>query len=428
MRIIYNIIFTIFLFFYIPVFLFKKRRRAGIRIRLGIYDKSLISKLSGRKNIWVHAVSIGEVIAAAPLVESIRQRHPEYRIVFSTVTETGNIAAGRILSKDDIILYLPFDISFIVKKVVGYIKPSFLVITETEIWPNLILTAQKMGVKIFMVNGRISDNSFKRYRIAAPLLMPVLRHIDLFCMQTKEYSQRIISLGAYRQRVIVSGNMKFDSAFLDDVSCHGAEMLQNILCLDQSSRLMVAGSTHPGEEDMILNAYKRLKPEFPGLMLIIAPRHVERACEIMQTAQHLRLEAELFSRLSKVSSMAPGKIVVLDVIGRLKDIYSISDIVFVGGSLVKKGGQNMVEPAVFSKPIILGPYTYNFRDITDMFLKNQAVMIAKSQGSLEGIIRGLLKDESLAKRLGEKARSVVESNRGAAERTLKAIEDEGVFL
>jgi len=191
---------------------------------------------------------------------------------------------------------------------------------------------------------------------------------------------------------------------------------------------MVAGSTHPGEEYMILNAYKRLKPEFPGLMLIIAPRHIERAREIMQTAQRLRFKAELFSRLSKVNSMSPRKIVVLDVIGRLKDIYSISDIVFVGGSLVKKGGQNMVEPAVFSKPIILGPYTYNFRDITDMFLKNQAVMIAKSQGSLESIIRGLLKDESLAKRLGEKARSVIESNRGAAERTLKAIEDEGVFL
>lgn len=428
MTILYNIVFIIFLFFYIPLFLSKKRRRKGVLLRLGIYSRHLISRLSGRKNIWIHAVSVGEIIAVAPLVENIRLKHPGYRIVFSTVTETGNIAATKILSEDDIALYLPFDLSFIVRKAIGYIRPSFLVITETELWPNLILTARKMGVKVFLVNGRISDSSFKKYRIAMGLLAPVLRHINLICMQTEEYSQRIISLGAYRQRVFVSGNMKFDSAFLGYVSCQKSEALKSMLCLDQDSRLMAAGSTHPGEELIVLSSYKKLKPEFPGLRLIIAPRHVERAHEVMQAAQHLRLDAVLFSCLSAGKSMPSGAIIVLDIIGRLKEIYSISDIVFIGGSLVKRGGQNMIEPAVFSKPIILGPHTYNFRDITDMFLENHAVVIAKSQASLEGIVSGLLKDEGLAKTLGEKARYVVESNRGAAERTLKAIEDEGVFL
>jgi 3-deoxy-D-manno-octulosonic-acid transferase len=427
MTILYNIVFIVFLFFYIPVFLFKKKKREGIGIRFGIYSKGLITKLSGRKNIWVHAVSVGEVKAAAPLLNIIRQRHPGYRIVFSTVTETGNTAAASILSKDDISLYLPFDISFIIRKVISYINPFFLIITETEIWPNLISTAHKMGIKTFIVNGRISDSSFIKYRLARPLLAPVLRCIDLFCMQTGEYAQRIISLGAYAQRVVVSGNMKFDSAFLDDVSCQGAEMLRDMLCLDHDSRLMVAGSTHPGEELMILNAYSRLKREFPGLRLIIAPRHVERAHEITQTANHMNFKTDLFSRLSSENSMPSENVVVIDVIGKLKDVYSISDIVFIGGSMVKKGGQNMIEPAVFSKPIILGPYTYNFRDITDMFLKNHAVVIAESPASLEETARGLLKDEDSAKRLGQKARSVVESNRGASERTFKAIEDEGVF-
>ena len=428
MNILFNIAFALFLFFYAPLFIFKKRRRKGIRIRLGIYSKDLISRLASRKNIWIHAVSVGEVIAAAPLIENIRQRHIGYRIILSTVTETGNSAARKILLKDDIDLYLPFDLSFITRKVMGYIKPVFLILTETELWPNLILAAHKMNSKIFLVNGRISDSSFKRYRIAKALLAPVLRNIDLLCMQTQEYKERIVSLGAHRSRTVVSGNMKFDSAFLDDVSDQHREMLKEILCLHSGERLMVAGSTHPGEEDIMLSAYNKLKTQFTGLRLIIAPRHIERAHDITQIAKRLRLESALFSCLAKGGRVSPENIIILDVIGKLKDIYSIAEIVFVGGSMVKRGGQNIVEPAVFAKPIVVGPYTYNFRDIIDMFLEKQAVMIAETEGFLVGVIDGLLKDRDLAKRLGQRARSVVESNRGAAERTLRFIENEGVFL
>ena len=191
---------------------------------------------------------------------------------------------------------------------------------------------------------------------------------------------------------------------------------------------MVAGSTHPGEEDIMLSAYNKLKTQFTGLRLIIAPRHIERAHDITQIAKRLRLESALFSCLAKGGRVSPENIIILDVIGKLKDIYSIAEIVFVGGSMVKRGGQNIVEPAVFAKPIVVGPYTYNFRDIIDMFLEKQAVMIAETEGFLVGVIDGLLKDRDLAKRLGQRARSVVESNRGAAERTLRFIENEGVFL
>ena len=428
MNILFNIAFALFLFFYMPLFIFKKRRRKCICIRLGIYSKDLVSRLSSRKNIWIHAVSVGEVIAAAPLVKNIRQRYPEYRIVLSTVTETGNSAARKILSKDDIDLYLPFDLSFITRKVMDYIKPAFLVLTETELWPNLILTAHEMNVKVVLVNGRISDSSFKRYKIVRPFLVSVLRNIDLLCMQTQEYGQRMVLLGARRTRVVISGNMKFDSAFLGDVSDQHREILRQTLCLHSGEQLIVAGSTHPGEEDIILSAYNKLQIQFPELRLIIAPRHIERAHDIMNAVQRLRLDAVFFSRLPKESRTVSAHVVIIDVIGRLKDIYSIADIVFVGGSLVRKGGQNMIEPAVFAKPIILGPYTHNFRDIVDMFLEKQAVMIAESEGPLVGVIEGLLKDKDSAKRLGQKARSVVESNRGAAERTLRFIENEGVFL
>ncbi len=397
-------------------------------MRLGIYSSDLVSRLAGRKNIWIHAVSVGEVIAVAPLIENIRQRHPGCRIVFSTVTETGNSAAKKILLKDDIDLYLPFDLSFITRKVIDYIKPVFLVLTETELWPNLILTAHKMNVKIFLVNGRISDSSFRRYKIARPFLASALRNIDLLCMQTEEYGQRMALLGAHRSRVAVSGNMKFDSAFLDDISDQRREILRQTLCLHSGERLMVAGSTHPGEEDIILSAYNKLKTQFPQLRLIMAPRHIERAHDIMNIVERLQLDAVFFSRLSEANRAVSAHVVIFDVIGRLKDLYSIADIVFVGGSLVRKGGQNMIEPAVFAKPIVLGPYTHNFRDIVDMFLEKQAIVIAESEESLVVVIEGLLKDKDSAKRLGQKARSVVESNRGAAERTLKAIENEGIFL
>ena len=411
-----------------PLFLFKKRRRKGIGIRLGIYNRDLISRLAGRKNIWVHAVSVGEVIAVAPLIENIRQRYPEYRIVFSTVTETGNSAARKILLKDDIDLYLPFDLSFITRKVIGYIRPVFLILTETELWPNLILTAHKMNVKIFLVNGRISDSSFRRYKIARLFLAPALRNINLLCMQTQEHKERMVLLGAYRSRAAISGNMKFDSAFLDDISDRHREILRETLCLRSGERLIVSGSTHPGEEEMVLRAYNKLKAQFPGLRLIIAPRHIERAHDIMNIVQRLHLDAVFFSRLSEENQVVSGHVVIIDIIGRLKDLYSIADIVFVGGSLVRKGGQNMIEPAVFAKPIVLGPYTHNFRDIVNIFLEKHAVMIAESQGSLTGVIEGLMKDKDLAKSLGQRARLVVESNRGAAERTLRLIENEGVFL
>jgi 3-deoxy-D-manno-octulosonic-acid transferase len=433
MNILYDIAFVFFLFFYAPVFFFKKRKRHGIGLRLGFYPKELINKLSGRKNIWIHAVSVGEVIAVSPLVKAMREKYPAHRIVFTTVTETGNTAAQKILSNNDIALYLPFDLGFIVGRVISFIRPCLLVITETELWPNLIMRPSEYRIKVFLVNGRISDSSFKKYKIVKPLLSSIIKKIHLACMQTTSDKNRILRLGAVNRKTVVLGNMKFDSALLNICSGHERQHLQEVLNLN--GQLIVAGSTHKGEEEIILEIYKKLKIKFPGIVLVIAPRHIERAIEIAHIADREGLKSLYFSKIMTANYPAkaaptayPDSVIILDVIGMLKNLYSLAEIVFIGGSLVKKGGQNIIEPAVFSKPVIIGPYTHNFRDIVEMFLREEAVIIVKSKAMLLNKLDLLLKDETLCSRLGRKARLVVETNKGIAEQTLSLIENENVFL
>ena len=433
MYIIYDIVFVVFLFFYVPIFFFKKRKRHGIGLRLGFYPKELINKLSGRKNVWVHAVSVGEVMAVSPLVKAIHEKYPAYRIVFTTVTETGNTAAKKILSENDIALYMPFDLSFIVGRVISFIRPCLLVITETELWPNLIMCASKYRIKIFLVNGRISDSSFKKYKIVKPLLSSIVKKIHLSCMQTTSDKNKILHLGVADRKIVVLGNMKFDSALLNICSGHERQHLQEALNLNK--QLIVAGSTHKGEEEIILEIYKKLKIKFPAIALVIAPRHIERATEIAQIADREGLKPLYLSKIMTVNypvkaapPVYPDSVIILDVIGMLNSLYSLAEIVFIGGSLVEKGGQNIIEPAVFSKPVIIGPYTHNFRDIVDMFLREKAVVVVKSKSMLFNELNLLLKDEMLCSRLGRKARLVVEANRGIAEKTLSLIENENVFL
>jgi 3-deoxy-D-manno-octulosonic-acid transferase len=428
MSIIYDIVFIVFLFFYAPLSFFRKKKRKGLRMRLGIYSKKLLKNLAGRKNVWIHAVSVGEVMAVKPLAEKIRQRCPGVRIVITTITETGNAAVNSIIKEGDIALYLPFDIGFVVRRVMSYIKPVFLIVAETEIWPNLFFTAYENNVKIFLVNGRISDNSYSRYRLLTFLLKPILSKAACFCMQSKEHAQRIISIGALKEKVFVTGNMKFDSGFLPNNGNSASEGLIKIFNSKSKVRIITAGSTHPGEEPLILDAYIRLRDEFPGLRLVIAPRHIERADKIAQLVKCLSLKPVLFSFLTeRGSALSSEEVLILDTIGTLKAFYGISELVFIGGSLVKKGGQNVIEPALFNKPVITGPYTNNFHDIVNMFLANDAIVIARSGEELMREFKRLLASPDAAKMIGKRAGAVVESNKGSAERVIRIIEHEGVF-
>ena len=427
MNILYDLIFIIFGIFYLLFFLLRGRRRKGIALRFGIYPEELVKKLKERPNIWVHAVSVGEVMAVSPLVSLLRSAYPGCRIVLTTVTETGNEVARKIAKEHDIVLYLPLDISFIVKKALSCIRPKALIITETEIWPNLICSAASLSVPVLLVNGRISEKSFGRYSLVKFMLKPVLDRISLFLMQTDADKDRIISLGAANGSVLVSGNMKFDSAVMGPLSDEDKNMLRSSLGLGERDRLIVAGSTHPGEEEILLAAYKELRNKHGDAKLLIAPRHVDRAAEIEKLAQKSGIKTVLCSRIFAPNPAAGSRepaadhVFILDTIGRLKNFYSIADVVFVGGSLIKKGGQNMIEPACFAKPIMFGPHTFNFKDISELFVKEKAALVAVDGRSLlNGLLR-ILDDAELSGSLGSNAKKIVDSNKGASQAALKAL-------
>lgn len=423
MGIIYNIIFISLAFFYIPVFLIRKRKRRGVAFRFGVYPKALIDRLKERENIWIHAVSVGETMAVSSLIRRLRSSYPGYRLVITTVTETGNSVAKRLAGENDIVLFLPFDITFIIRRVIAYIRPSLLIIAETELWPNLIREADKSKVPVMLINGRISDRSFKGYAFLRFMIAPILRKITLFLMQTDTDRERIIYLGAEDSKVRSSGNIKFDNSLFVDLSDDEKKELYSYLNIKKGEKLLVAGSTHTGEEEAVVEAFKSLKNQFNSLRLLIAPRHVERTSDIEDIVAGYNLKPVRVSELMAERDTASSeKIFILDTIGHLKNFYSIADVVFMGGSLVRKGGQNMIEPAVFAKPIIFGPYTFNFRDITELFLRKKAALMVNDASSLKEAIASLLRDPALCKSLGERAKRIVEENRGATDITMKAIE------
>ncbi len=260
-------------------------------MRLGIFPQSAINKIKHRKVIWLHTVSVGEAQAADNLVKNLKREYSDFCLVISTVTKTGNKIAQKLIGIQDLVIYFPLDISFIVKRVISAIKPKLFIIAETEIWPNLIINLAKKGVPIALVNGRVSNNSFRGYKIIRPFLSRVLQSFSLFCMQTKEDAQRIVELGADRDKVKVTGNMKFDVQ-LSAISCR-----LSALGLSEEEKLFIAGSTHRGEEEIALQVYKELIKNYPNLRLLIAPRHIERTTEVEKLILRFGFKAQRVSQL-----------------------------------------------------------------------------------------------------------------------------------
>ena len=453
MFILYDIIFIlVFLFWYLPEYLFKGKFHSGFLMRLGIFPRQIRQRLAGKQTIWLHAVSVGEVLAARELLEGLRKEYPQRQIVISTVTPTGNAVARKIAAPQDLVIYLPLDISFIAAAVVRRINPLLVIIAETELWPNLIGVLNRRKVPIITVNARISDGSFRGYGLIRFLIRPVLNKISLFCLQGETDAQRLAALGASPEKLRVTGNMKFDNAdysALRDPATRDAEHRKR-LGLGEKERLLTAGSTHPGEEEMILRVYKGLLKDFPGLKLLIAPRHPERSKEIGRLALNYGFDPIFISKLqpSAIGHRPPGHglasykpegdgaasdsrshsqshrlstVFILDTIGQLTSFYAVSDIVFVGKSLVNKGGQNILEPAFFAKPILFGPHMFNFREITALFLANQAAVMVKDEEDLSQKIQFLLANPDEVDRLGRAGKELLNRNQGATKRNLEAI-------
>jgi 3-deoxy-D-manno-octulosonic-acid transferase len=420
MFIIYDLIFLIVATIYLPVYLFKRKFHRGFLTRLGFLPRDL----SLNKPIWIHAVSVGEAMAVRCLVDELRKIYSDKKFVISTVTVTGNKIVQDIAKQGDFVTYLPLDLSFIVSSVIDKVMPSLFVIAETEIWPNLISYLYRKNIPIVTVNGRVSDASFRGYSSIKFLLKPILEKVSLFCVQTQRDAGRLACLGVSEDKIRITGNMKFDIKVYASTYPQGRDHTdyRSRLKLDSSDKLFVAGSTHPQEEEIILDVYKELQRDFPNLKLLIAPRHPPRCRDIARLISTFGFRSVFVSGLpSDCSTCIPQPVFILDTVGELISFYAVADIVFVGGSLIKKGGHNILEPASLSKPILFGPHMFNFRDIADLFLNNQAAIVVYDPVDLKTNIAALLRNHSRAIELGRRAQQLILQNQGATKRSAEYI-------
>ncbi|MFA6216842.1 MAG: 3-deoxy-D-manno-octulosonic acid transferase [Candidatus Omnitrophota bacterium] len=421
MFIVYDIVALFVALVYLPRYIFKNKFHSGFLARFGFLPKTLLFK---ERPVWIHAVSVGEAMAVKNLAEALRREFPEVKFVISTVTPTGNTIARNISRDGDKVLYLPLDFSFIVNKVITRINPRLFIIVETELWPNLISCLYQRKIPVIVVNGRISDASYKGYRSIKFLLSSFLNKVTLYCVQSLRDAERFADIGVCNTRIKVAGNMKFDIQEPAVLLEKKGQDYRLRLGLSSQEKFLVAGSTHPGEEEEILQVYTRLMPLFPGLRLLLAPRHPERAGEIEKTISRFELSFVRFSRLrDKQPCFNAQTVMILDTIGDLVSVYRAADIVFVGGSLIPRGGHNILEPAVLGKAVIFGPHMFNFRDITDLFLSNQAaVSVSDGQGLQDSITR-LLNNPDEIIQLGQRAKKLIVEQRGATEANVKVIKE-----
>ncbi len=417
MFIIYDLVFFIFILVYLPLYLLRGKFHRGFSSRLGI----LPANLNLDRPIWVHAVSVGEAVSVKGLVTQLRKAYPNKKLVISTVTATGNKIAQGLIGPGDLLIYLPLDVSFIVRHVLKRINPSLFIIAETEIWPNLISQLYKQNIPIVTVNGRISDSSYSGYSAIKYIIRPILRKVSIFLLQSDTDASRLESLGVAKEKIQVTGNLKFDINLNAGLELNASAYRQKLM-LNAEDKLWVCGSTHAGEEELILKTYKELLLVHPKLKLLLAPRHPERSKDIAAVASSMKFMPIFTSSISEASpTCIDNSVFILDTIGELFNYYACADIVFVGGSLIKKGGHNILEPASLKKPIIFGPYMFNFRDITDLFMQYKAGIMVSNARELTLKVKELLSNNLLAKDLGQRAYELIRKNSGATGKNIQAI-------
>jgi 3-deoxy-D-manno-octulosonic-acid transferase len=413
---LYSAVLGVGLLAYLPAFL-ARRRRAGYGRNLAQRLGRLGHGLPPEPRCWIHAVSVGESAAAVPLVEGIRRRWPELGIVVTTITPTGARIVAERLAGTAVHRYFPIDLPGPVRRALDAARPRFFIAIETELWPNFLRALARRRVPAMIANGRISDRSFRRYHWVRGLMRRVLADVAVFAMQTEEDARRIIALGAPRERVVVTGNLKSD--LLPEASPDDARWRER-LGLGADARLWIAGSTHRGEEALVLDAFAQARARCPQLALILAPRHPERTGEVEALIRERGLGAVRRSRLP--GDTAPGAIVILDTVGELAALYALAEVVFVGGSLVPVGGHNVLEPAMRGKPVLTGPHTSNFREGVELLQRSGGGLVVKDGADLARELRRLLEDRDLARRMGEAARLAFAGRQGAVSATLDLVD------
>ena len=402
---------------YLPVLAFKRLRPDGYGRSLGQRLGRFGEGLPREPRCWIHAVSVGEAATAVPLVEAITRRWPQLGIVMTTVTPTGaRIVADRLAGRA-VHRYFPIDLPGPVRRALDAVNPRFFLCMETELWPNLLRALAARGVPSMIANGRISDRSFRRYRLVRFFTAHMLAHVRVLAMQSEEDARRIIALGALPERVVVTGNIKSD---LIPPEGGGDALWQRLLGLDDGEPVWVAGSTHRGEEAIVLDVYLHLRARVPTLTLVLAPRHPERVAEVERLVRERRLQPVRRSELPK--SQARGAVIIVDTVGELAQIYRVASVVFVGGSLAPTGGHNMLEPALLRKPVLFGPHTTNFRESAELLVEAEGALVARDGAELEAHMGALLMDAERRRLMGEAAFKAVAGRRGAIKHTLELVE------
>lgn len=419
MFILYSALLVLGLLLTSPYWLVQMMRlgkyRAGLAERFGRVPKRIQTD-GAQPAIWIHAVSVGEVLAISGLVAALRQEMPGHRVLVSTTTHTGQKVARDRFGAENV-FYFPLDFGFCIRPYVKALSPALVVVAETEFWPNFLRIVRTSGARIAIVNARISDRSFPHYRQWCRLLSHVLRYVDLFLAQSDEDARRLRAIGAQSDRVRVSGNLKFDVKPPEEAPVV-AELCRAISG-SSAGPVIVAGSTVEGEEEQILTALRKVRESFPETLLVLAPRHKERFDEVKGILLRLNLAFVCRSEMNGGRSLA-ASVLLLDTLGELASVYALADIAFVGGSLVPRGGHNILEPAHWGVATVVGPHTENFRDIIGIFRQADAVQIAGPE-QLAEVLLELLQNEGTRRSLGERARRVVEQQMGATQRTLEAL-------
>ena len=413
---LYNAAYVILFIVFIPLFiyrrLFKGKYRRGIKDRFGKPPAEKLPSRDAKLTIWIHAVSVGETAAAAPVADKIMEKYPQCNLIFSTTTDTGQNMAQKIIKGADAIVYFPLDFSFSVKGALDRIDPDVVILTETELWPNFIRISHKRSIKLMLINGRISDDSFRGYKLIKPFMKRVLKKVDCFSMQSEKDKKHILQLGAIQERVFNSGNTKFD---MDEfqVTSEDRRKMEKEFNPGDKFPVIVAGSTHPDEEEQFLSTFKSIKEEFDGARLILAPRHIKRTEDIASLYEEAGFSTVRRTDMNgNVSS--DFEVILLDTIGELAEIYSIGDLVFVGGSLVNKGGHNILEPAMQGKMVFFGPHMQNFRANVELVKNYEVGIQVENSEQLTRKMLYYLRNRDELHEKGRKARKMVEENRGAA--------------
>jgi 3-deoxy-D-manno-octulosonic-acid transferase len=427
MRVLYNILFTVFFIISSPYYFFRMQRRGnwhgGFAQRFGRFDSKFKQAITNRQTLWIHAVSVGEVGVCTQLIRALEPRLPNLKIVVSTTTTTGMQELQQRLPTHISRIYYPLDYRRFVSHALKTVHPEAIVLVEAEIWPNFIWKARDMRIPLFLVNARLSDRSYPRYKRFGFLFRRLFASFSGVGAQNESDAAKLRELGCRPDRIHVVGSLKFDAAKLDERRLLDVPAMLEQLGVAPDARILVGGSTHRGEEALLADIFVRLRKQFPDLFLVLVPRHFERSREVGRELEARKIKFVYRTEISRSTQLPSNQATCLlvNTTGELKHFYQQATLIFIGKSITAQGGQNPIEPGALGKPMVFGPNMQNFAEVAASFLAKDGAVQVKNVTDLEKVLADLLASSARREKLGQNALEVVKENQGAIERTVEMI-------